>query len=83
MKRRPVPACLTTTAVVGRAYAEFDAVAAEGPADMTVIEMTRATAVHRAKAIPTRCRWMPPPLRALPAALAMIISTLWPRALGV
>ena len=51
MKRRLVLACLTTTDVVARARAEFDAVVAEGPADMTVPEVIRAAAVHHAEAI--------------------------------
>ncbi len=51
MKRRLVLACLTTTDVVARARAEFDAVVAEGPADMTVPEVIRAAAVHQAEAI--------------------------------
>jgi lactate dehydrogenase-like 2-hydroxyacid dehydrogenase len=41
-KPRLVLACLTTTAVVARARAEFDAVIAEGPADMTVPETIHA-----------------------------------------
>jgi lactate dehydrogenase-like 2-hydroxyacid dehydrogenase len=51
MRRRLVLACLTTTDVVARARAEFDAVVAEGPADMTVPEVIRAAAVHQADAI--------------------------------
>ena len=51
MKRRLVLACLTTTDVVARARSEFDAVVAEGPADMTVPEVTRAAAAHQAEAI--------------------------------
>jgi lactate dehydrogenase-like 2-hydroxyacid dehydrogenase len=51
MKRRLVLACLTTTDVVARARMEFDAVVAEGPADMTVPEVTRAAAAHQAEAI--------------------------------
>jgi lactate dehydrogenase-like 2-hydroxyacid dehydrogenase len=50
-KRRLVLACLTTTDVVARARAEFDAIIAEGPADMTVPEITRAAVDHRAQAI--------------------------------
>ena len=51
MKRRLVLACLTTTDVVARACAEFDAVVAEGPDDMTVPQVIRAAAVHQAEAI--------------------------------
>jgi lactate dehydrogenase-like 2-hydroxyacid dehydrogenase len=51
MKPRLVLACLTTNDVVNRARAEFDAVLAEGPADMTVAEVIRAAAAHRAEAI--------------------------------
>jgi lactate dehydrogenase-like 2-hydroxyacid dehydrogenase len=51
MKRRLVLACLTTTDVVARARVEFDAIVAEGPADMTVPEVIRAAAVHQAEAI--------------------------------
>ena len=51
MKFRLVLACLTTTAVVARARAEFDAVVAEGPADMTAAEVTQAAAAHQAEAI--------------------------------
>lgn len=51
MKRRLILACLTTTDVIARARAEFDAVVAEGPADMTVAEVTQAAAAHQAEAI--------------------------------
>jgi lactate dehydrogenase-like 2-hydroxyacid dehydrogenase len=50
-KPRLVLGCLTTTGVVVRARAEFDAIVAEGPADMTVAEITQAAAAHRAEAI--------------------------------
>jgi lactate dehydrogenase-like 2-hydroxyacid dehydrogenase len=50
-KPRLVLAFLTTTAVVARARAEFDAIVVEGPGDMTVAEVTRAAAAHRAEAI--------------------------------
>src|SRR6201996_6479537 len=50
-KPRLVLGCLTTTDVVARARADFDAVVAEGPADMTVAEITEAAAAHRAEAI--------------------------------
>jgi lactate dehydrogenase-like 2-hydroxyacid dehydrogenase len=50
-KPRLVLACLTTTAVVARARAEFDAVIAEGPADMTVPETIHAAADQKADAI--------------------------------
>lgn len=51
MKRRLILACLTTTDVIARAKADFDAVVAEGPADMTVEEVTQAAAAHQAEAI--------------------------------
>jgi lactate dehydrogenase-like 2-hydroxyacid dehydrogenase len=51
MKPRLVLACLTTTDVVARARAEFDAVIADGPDDMTVDEVTRAAKAHQAAAI--------------------------------
>jgi lactate dehydrogenase-like 2-hydroxyacid dehydrogenase len=51
MKRRLVLACLTTTDVVARARVEFDAIVAEGPADMTVPEVIQAAAAHHAEAI--------------------------------
>jgi lactate dehydrogenase-like 2-hydroxyacid dehydrogenase len=51
MKPRLVLACLTTTDVVARASAEFDAIIHPGPADMTVAEVTRAAASHQADAI--------------------------------
>ena len=51
MKPRLVLACLTTTAVVSRARAEFDAIVHPGPSDMTVAEVTEAAASHRAQAI--------------------------------
>jgi lactate dehydrogenase-like 2-hydroxyacid dehydrogenase len=50
-KPRLVLGCLTTTGVVARAQADFDAIVAEGPADMTVCEITRAAASHQADAI--------------------------------
>jgi lactate dehydrogenase-like 2-hydroxyacid dehydrogenase len=51
MKPRLVLACLTTTNVVARASADFDAVIADGPADMSVAELTRAATEHQAEAI--------------------------------
>jgi lactate dehydrogenase-like 2-hydroxyacid dehydrogenase len=51
MKPRLVLGCLTTTAVVARARTDFDAVIAEGPADMTVAEITQAAASLQADAI--------------------------------
>jgi lactate dehydrogenase-like 2-hydroxyacid dehydrogenase len=51
MKPRLVLACLTTTDVVARARAEFDAIIHSGPADMTVAEVTQAAASHQADAI--------------------------------
>jgi lactate dehydrogenase-like 2-hydroxyacid dehydrogenase len=51
MKPRLVLACLTTTAVVARARTEFDAIIHDGPNDMTVAEVTAATASHEAQAI--------------------------------
>ncbi|HEY8290360.1 MAG TPA: D-glycerate dehydrogenase [Acetobacteraceae bacterium] len=51
MKPRLVLACLMPTDVIIRAREEFDAVVAEGPADMTVPEVTQAAADHRADAI--------------------------------
>jgi lactate dehydrogenase-like 2-hydroxyacid dehydrogenase len=51
MKPRLVLACLTTTAVVARARREFDAVVADGSADMTVAEVIEAAAAHRADGI--------------------------------
>ncbi len=51
MKPRLVLACLTTTAVVARARAEFDAVIHDGPTDMTVAEATAAACSHQAEAI--------------------------------
>jgi lactate dehydrogenase-like 2-hydroxyacid dehydrogenase len=51
MKPRLVLACLTTTAVVARARAEFDAIVHPGPSDMTVAEVIEAAASHRAQAI--------------------------------
>lgn len=51
MKPRLVLAYLTTAAVTARARAEFDAVVTDGPGDMTVEEVTRAAADHRAEAI--------------------------------
>lgn len=51
VKSRLVVACLTTTAVVARARAEFDAIIHDGPADMTVAQVTEAAAAHRAEAV--------------------------------
>ena len=51
MKRRLILACLTTADVIARAKADFDAVVVEGPSDMTLDEVTRAAAAHRAEAI--------------------------------
>ncbi|HBK08891.1 MAG TPA: D-glycerate dehydrogenase [Acetobacteraceae bacterium] len=51
MKRRLILACLTTTDVIARAKADFDAVVVEGPSDMTVDEVTKAAAEHKAEAI--------------------------------
>lgn len=51
MKPRLVLACLTTTDVVARARADFDAVIVDGPNDMTVAEVTQAAATHRAEGI--------------------------------
>jgi lactate dehydrogenase-like 2-hydroxyacid dehydrogenase len=51
MKPRLVLACLTTTAVVARARAEFDAIVHPGPSDMTVAEVIEAAASYRAQAI--------------------------------
>ncbi|HEX3574043.1 MAG TPA: D-glycerate dehydrogenase [Rhodopila sp.] len=51
MKPRLILACLTTPAVATRARADFDTIVAEGPADMTVAEVTRAAAEHQAEAI--------------------------------
>jgi lactate dehydrogenase-like 2-hydroxyacid dehydrogenase len=51
MKPRLVLACLTTTNVVARARAEFDAVVCPGPDDMTVPEATAAATAHRAGGI--------------------------------
>ena len=51
MKPRLVLACLTTTDVVTRARAEFDAVVLDGPSDMTVAEITEAATAHQAEAI--------------------------------
>jgi lactate dehydrogenase-like 2-hydroxyacid dehydrogenase len=51
MKPRLVLACLTTTDVVARARAEFDAIVHPGPSDMTVAEVTQAAASHQADAI--------------------------------
>lgn len=51
MKPRLVLACLTTTAVVARARAEFDAVIHSGPSDMTVVEVIEAAAANQARAI--------------------------------
>lgn len=43
--------CLTTTAAVARARAEFDAVVAEGPDDMTVPEVIDAAHRHQSQGI--------------------------------
>jgi lactate dehydrogenase-like 2-hydroxyacid dehydrogenase len=51
MKARLLLACLTTADVVARARADFDAVVADGPSDMTVAEVTQAATDHRAAAI--------------------------------
>ncbi len=51
MKPRLVLACLTTTAVVARARAEFDAVIHDGPTDMTVAAAIAAAWSHQAEAI--------------------------------
>ncbi len=51
MKPRLVLACLTTTAVIARARAEFDAFVLPGPSDMTVGEVAEAARSHRAEAI--------------------------------
>jgi lactate dehydrogenase-like 2-hydroxyacid dehydrogenase len=51
MKHRLVLGALMPTDVIARARAEFDAVVASGPGDMTVAEITRAAAEHRAAAI--------------------------------
>ena len=51
MKPRLLLACLTTTDVVARARAEFDAIIAEGPDDMTVAEVIQAAHAHQAEGI--------------------------------
>jgi lactate dehydrogenase-like 2-hydroxyacid dehydrogenase len=51
MKPRLVLGALMPTDVIARARAEFDAVVAGGPDDMTVPEITRAATDHRADAI--------------------------------
>ena len=51
MNRRLLLAFLTTTDVVARARAEFEAVVAEGPGDMTAKETVEAAARHQAEAI--------------------------------
>lgn len=51
MKPRLVLGALMPTDVIARARAEFDAVVAEGPADMTVPEITRAALDHQADAL--------------------------------
>ena len=51
MKPRLILACLTTTDVVARARADFDAIIHDGPNDMTVAEVTRAATAHQAEAI--------------------------------
>jgi lactate dehydrogenase-like 2-hydroxyacid dehydrogenase len=50
-KPRLLLAYLTTANVIARACAEFDAIVTAGPGDMTVAEVTRAAAAHRAEAI--------------------------------
>lgn len=51
MKPKLVLACLVPTDVVARARAEFDAVIASGPNDMTVPEIVEAATTHQADAI--------------------------------
>jgi hydroxypyruvate reductase len=51
MKPRLVLACLMPADVNTRARAEFDAVIAEGPDDMTVPEVIKAAEAHKAEAI--------------------------------
>ena len=51
MKSKLILGCLVPTDVVSRARAEFDAVVAPGPNDMTVPEMIEAATRHQADAI--------------------------------
>ncbi len=51
MKHRLVLACLMPADVIARGRSEFDAVVAEGPGDMTVEQVVRATTDHAAEAI--------------------------------
>ena len=51
MKPRLVLACLMPTDVIARAHTDFDALVVDGKDDMTVPEVTRAAAAHRAEAI--------------------------------
>ncbi|WP_428490854.1 2-hydroxyacid dehydrogenase [Rhodopila sp.] len=51
MKPRLVLSCLTTSAVIARARAKFDAMVHPGPDDMTVAELTQAAASMQAQAI--------------------------------
>jgi len=51
MKPRLVLACLMPTDVIARARTDFDALVVDGKDDMTVPEVTRAAAAHRAEAI--------------------------------
>jgi lactate dehydrogenase-like 2-hydroxyacid dehydrogenase len=51
MKPRLLLAFLTTAAVVARARADFDAIVAEGPDDLTVPEVTAAATAHQSEAI--------------------------------
>lgn len=51
MKPRLVLACLMPTDVITRARTDFDALVVDGKDDMTVPEVTRAAAAHRAEAI--------------------------------
>ena len=71
MKRRLILACLTTTDVIARAKADFDAVVVEGPSDMTLDEVTRAAAAHRAEAIlfTNSLRLDAPAIAGLPASV--------------
>ena len=71
MKRRLILACLTTTDVIARAKADFDAVVVEGPSDMTLDEVTRAAAAHQAEAIlfTNSLRLDAPAIAGLPASV--------------
>ena len=51
MKPALVLACMTTTAVVARARAEFDAVIHPGPSDMSVAEVVAAAIASQAQAL--------------------------------